>query len=239
MKTSLQFFKDMGVCDGAYAVLEQVFQSAGVSEFDYAAGYELMLSMMDQLEIAASQSGEPGHDTASGWLKWCHDLRTRPEAIMYFGDHIEESLFRTSDGHLHESYEAAADHRRQVFAELRRDHAAARVINGVRLGEHGAEVWKVIDPVADDLTGYDAFVWHDSTTGLNHRTVSSREAVAFDAQQAGVLGSIDAAEAVAGIERKVTDESGVFSVWVVEVPEFSAARPAEQAADHPLGLLQS
>lgn len=214
MKTSLQFFKDMGVCDGAYAVLERVFHSAGVSEFDYAAGYELMLGMMDQLEVAAAESGEPGHDTAAGWLKWCHDLRTRPEAIMYFGDHIEEDLFRTSDGHLHESYEAAADHRRRVFAELRRDHAAARVINGVRLGEQGAEVWEVVDPGVDDLTGYDAFVWHDSTTGLNHRTASVSEAVAFDAAQAGVLGAIDAAEAGAGIERKITDESGVFSIWV-------------------------
>lgn len=219
MKTSLQFFKDMGVCDGAYAVLERVFQTAGVSEFDYAAGYELMLGMMDQLEIAASESGEPGHDTAAGWLKWCHDLCTRPEAIKYFGDHIEENLFRTADGHLHESYEAAADHRRRVFAELRRDHAAARVINGVRLGEQGAEVWEVVDPGVDDLSGFDAFVWHDSTTGLNHRTVSASEAVAFDAAQAGVLGAIDAAEAGAGIERKITDESGVFSVWVgVERP---------------------
>ncbi len=43
MKTSLQFFKDMGVCDGAYAVLERVFGQAGVTKFDYAQGYELML----------------------------------------------------------------------------------------------------------------------------------------------------------------------------------------------------
>lgn len=132
MRTSLQFFKDMGVCDGAYAVLERVFQSAGVTEFDYAAGYEMMLGMMGELEIAAAQSGEPGHDTAQGWLKWCYDLRTRPEAIMYFGDHIEENLFRTADGHLYETLAAAQDHRRRSFAEQRRDHAAARVINGKR-----------------------------------------------------------------------------------------------------------
>ena len=31
MKTSLQFFKDMGVCDGAYAVLERVLGQAGVT----------------------------------------------------------------------------------------------------------------------------------------------------------------------------------------------------------------
>jgi hypothetical protein len=214
MKTSLQFFKDMGVCDGAYAVLEQVFQSAGVTEFDYAAGYEMMLGMMDQLEIAAAQSGEPGHDTAQGWLKWCFELRTRPEAIMYFGDHIEENLFRTADGHLHETLAAAQDHRRRSFVELRRHHAAARVINGVRIGEGGAETWEVVDPARADLAGYDAFVWHDSTTGLNHRTESLEEAIAFDAEQGKILEQMDAAEAAAQIVRRITDESGEFRVWV-------------------------
>jgi hypothetical protein len=212
MKTSLQFFKDMGVCDGAYAFLEAWFTANGVTTHDYLAGYALLESLPEF--HAAAANGGPDHDTVQGWLAWAYALRTRPEAIMYFGDHIEENLFRTSDGHLHESYVAAADHRRRVFAELRRDHAAARVINGVRLGQHGAEVWEVVDPAADDLTGYDAFVWHDSTTGLNHRTASASEAVAFDAAQAGVLDAIDAAEAGAGIERKITDESGVFSVWV-------------------------
>lgn len=214
MRTSLQFFRDMGVCDGAYAVLERVFQSAGVTEFDYAAGYDLMLSMMDELETAAAQSGEPGHDTAQGWLKWCFDLRTRPEAIMYFGDHIDENLFRTADGHLHESLAAAQDHRRRSFAEQRRDHAAARVINGVRLGPEGAETWEVVDPASAELAGYDAFVWHDSTTGLNHRTESLDEAVAYDAEQAKILEQIDAAEAAARIERRITDPSGAFAVWV-------------------------
>jgi hypothetical protein len=214
MKTSLQFFKDMGVCDGAYAVLERVFLTAGVSEFDYATGYELMLGMMDELEIAAAESGEPGHDAAAGWLKWCHDLRTRHEAITYFGDHIEENLYRTSDGLLHETYEAAADHRRRVFSELRRDHSAARVINGVRLGEHGAEVWEVVVSSSGDLAGYDAFVWHNSSTGLNHRTESLDEAILFNSEQAKILERINAAEAAAGIERRISDESGQFAIWL-------------------------
>ncbi|NRQ11625.1 hypothetical protein [Aliiroseovarius sp. xm-v-208] len=214
MKTSLKFFKDMGVCDGAYAVLERVFGQAGVTEFDYAKGYQLMLSMMDELEVDAAQSGEPGHDTAQGWLQWCYDLRNRPEAIMYFGDHIEEDVFRAADGHLHETLEAARDHDRRRYAELRKDHAAARVINGVRFGEGGAETWEVVLPDHDDLTGFDAFVWHDSTTGLNHRTESLDEALAFDAGQAEVLAAIDAAEAAARIERRICDESGKFAVWV-------------------------
>ena len=213
MKTSLQFFKDMGVCDGAYAFLEGWFTTNGLEIYDYLAGYALLESLPEFHAVAAE--GGPGHDTVAGWLQWAHDLRMRPEAIMYFGDHIDETLFRTHDGHLHESLAAAQDHRRRVFAELRRHHAAARVINGVRLGELGAEVWEVVDPSTDDLAGYDAFVWHDSKTGLNHRTASASEAVAFDAAQAGVLDAIDAAEAGAGIERKITDESGVFSVWVV------------------------
>lgn len=214
MKTSLQFFKDMGVCDGAYAVLERVFGQAGVTEFDYAQGYEVMLGMMDQLEVEAAQSGDPGHDTAQGWLQWCYDLRNRPEAIKYFGDHIEEDVFRTADGHLHETREAARDHDRRRYAELRRDHAAARVINGVRFGEGGAETWEVVDPARDDLAGFDAFVWHDSTTGLNHRTDSAAEAANFDAAQAKVLDAIEAAEQAARIERRITDESGAFSVWI-------------------------
>ena len=215
MKTSLQFFKDMGVCDGAYAVLERVFELAGVTEFDYAQGYEVMLSMMDQLEVDAAQSGEPGHDTAEGWLQWCYDLRNRPEAIMYFGDHIEEDLFRTDDGHVHENLIAARDHDRRRYAELRSDHAAARVINGVRFGEDGAETWEVVDPAHDDMAGFDAFVWHDSTTGLNHRTDSAAKAVSFNAAQAEILDAIDAAELAVRIERRISDESGTFAVWFV------------------------
>jgi hypothetical protein len=215
MKTSLQFFKDMGVCDGAYAVLERVFGQASVTEFDYAQGYEVMLSMMDQLEVDAAQSGEPGHDTAQGWLQWCYDLRNRPEAIMYFGDHIAEDIFRTADGQLHETLEAAQDHDRRRFAELRKYHAEARVINGVRFGEGGAETWEVVDPAHDDLAGFDAFIWHDSTTGLNHRTDSAAEAVTFNAAQAKTLDAIDAAERAARIERRITDESGALRVWVV------------------------
>ena len=98
---------------------------------------------------------------------------------------------------------------------MRKDHAAARVINGVRFGEGGAETWEVVDPARDDLAGFEAFVWHDSTTGLNHRTDSAAEAVAFNAAQAKILDSIDAAVRSARIERRITDESRAFRVWVV------------------------
>ena len=171
-------------------------------------------AMLRLANVASPRKKTSWNDAAAGWLKWCHDLRTRHEAITYFGDHIEENLYRTSDGHLHETYEAAADHRRRVFSELRRDHSAARVINGVRLGEHGAEVWEVVVSSSGDLAGYDAFVWHNSSTGLNHRTESLDEAILFNSEQAKILERINAAEAAAGIERRISDESGQFAIWV-------------------------
>jgi hypothetical protein len=147
-------------------------------------------------------------------MKWCYDLRTRPVAIICFRDHIEGNVYRTADGHLYETLAAAQDHRRRSFAELRRDHAAARVIDGVRIGEGGYETWEVVDPTQGDLAGCEVFVWHDSTTGLNHRTESLEEASAFDAEQGQILERIDAAEAAARIKRQISDESGAFTIWV-------------------------
>jgi len=88
------------------------------------------------------------------------------------------------------------------------------VINGVSFGANGAETWEIVDSARDDLTRYDAFVWHDSTTGFNHLADSLGEAVAFDAEQTKFLYALDAAEAAAGIQRKIRDESGAFRVWV-------------------------
>lgn len=88
------------------------------------------------------------------------------------------------------------------------------MINGVRIGEGGLETWEVLHANQDNLTSFDAFIWHDSTTGLNHRTSNVAEALAFNAEQAKVLDAIDAAEAVAGIERRISDEGGKLGVWV-------------------------
>ncbi len=84
----------------------------------------------------------------------------------------------------------------------------------MRIGDDGAETWERVDPANAALAVYEAFIWHDSTTGLNHRTDSIADAVAFNAAQAKILDAIDAAEAAARIEQRITDESGVFSVWV-------------------------
>jgi hypothetical protein len=169
---------------------------------------------MDHLEREAAQSDDPAHANVEGWLKWCFDLRTRPEAITYFGDHIEEDLFRTADGELHASLEAAQDHRRRLFDNLRQDHSAHCVINGVKIGANASETWEVIDPAHANLAAYDAFVCHDSLTGLNHRASTPEEVMAFHAGHDEVLETVNQAEAAAKIERRITDASGEFALWV-------------------------
>lgn len=215
MKTSLQFFKDMGVCDGAYQTLQRVFNQAGVTEFDYAQGYEFMLGMMDTIEADAIASADPDHDTAQGWLEWCYDLRNRPEAIMYFGDHIEENLFDAGDGYLYDTLQGARDHISRGFQELKGDYQALAVVNGVTVDGDGVETWRVIDFASADPSDYDAFVWHDISTGSNHRTVSPTVAAAFHANHKVRLDEINRLEQNSTIKRKITDESEEFSVWVV------------------------
>ena len=215
MKTSLQFFKDMGVCDGAYQTLQRVFNQAGVTEFDYAQGYEFMLGMMDTIEADAIASADPDHDTAQGWLKWCYDLRDRPEAIMYFGDHIEENLFDAGDGYLYDTLQGARDHISRGFQELKGDYQALAVVNGVTVDGDGVETWRVIDFASANPSEYDAFVWHDISTGGNYRTVSPTVAAAFHANHKVRLDEINRLEQNSTIKRKITDESEEFSVWVV------------------------
>lgn len=214
MRTSLQFFKDLGVCDGAYAVLERVFAQAGVTEFDYALGYEVMLGMMDQLEIDAAESGEDGHDTAQGWLSWCHELRNRADAIMYFGDHIEENIFKTSDGYLHENLQAAQEHRRRRLNEVRMDYERSHTLNGVKSESSGAETWVTITPGAVDETEFDSFVWHDVRTGLNHYSGNLAEAEAAHNDQREVIEALLADESGSPIERRIKDNTEQYMVWI-------------------------
>jgi beta-glucanase (GH16 family) len=215
MKITMQMLCDLGVCDGAQSFIGAWFAANKITEIDYTVALQQLIAHQQQgQDWIDANTADTAHSDYNGWIAWMRDLPTRPAAIMYFGDHIEEDMFRTTDGHLHDTLAAAQDHRRRSFAALRQDHAAARIINGVTISAAGAETWQVVDPGHDDLTGFDAFIWHDSTTGLNHRTDSVAQAMAFDAAQANVLDQIDAAEAAAQIERRITDESGVFHVWV-------------------------
>lgn len=106
------------------------------------------------------------------------------------------------------------------------------MINGVRIGEGDLETWEVLDAKQGNLTSFDAFIWHDSTTGLNHRTESLDEAMAFDVGQGEVLAAIDAAEAAAQIERRIGDESREFGVWV-QVEENGSSTSGAGAGGSP------
>lgn len=215
MKVSMQMLRDLGVCDGADQYIGNWFAEAGVEIIDYDYALKTLLQYQEAGQDWIDQNyPDTEHSDFTGWVKWMRGLALRYEAITYFADHIEESLFRTADGQIHESLDSAQDYDRRRFAALKQDHAAARVINGVRIGDNGAEIWERVDPARDDLAGFDAFIWHDSTNGLNHRAESWDEAMAFDAAQAQVLAQIDTAEAASRIERRITDESGAFSVWV-------------------------
>ena len=215
MNVSMQMLRDLGVCGGADQYIGNWFAAHNVEIIDYEEALNTLLQYRDAGQDWIDRNyPDTDHSDFTGWVKWMRDLPLRYEAITYFGDHIAENLFRTADGHLHETLLAAQDHRRRMFAELRQGHAAARVINGVKAGPAGAETWEVVDLASVDLTSYSACVCHDSTTGLNHRTHNAAAAMAFDAEQAKVLDAIDASESAAQIEQRITDASGVFSVWV-------------------------
>lgn len=163
MKVSLQFFKDMGVCDGAYAFLEAHFQKNGIEYADYLEGYKLMQTLPEF--YAAVKEGGPDHDTLEGWLEWAYNLRHRAEAITYFGDHHLGDEFRTPDGLIHDTFE---DAQRCTTCH------PPLTVTGVKVSPKGAETWTITAEAGD----YDFYVFHDPETGINHRTEDFSEAAA-------------------------------------------------------------
>jgi len=219
MKVSMQMLRDLGVCKGAQQYIGAWFAANNVEVIDYDYALQTLLhhQLAGQAWIDENYAG-PEHSDYGGWIKWMRGLTSRYDAISYFGDHIQENLFRTEDNCLYETLSAAQAHRARVYQELRDDHASKKVINGVKRASSGVETWSVIDLQTADVTEFDAFVWHDAETGLNHRTVSPTVAAVFDAEQKKILDAINAAEQASKIKRKITDESGQYSIWV-EVEE--------------------
>jgi hypothetical protein len=221
MKITMQMLRDLGVCEGALTYIGNWFTANGHTEIDYNfALTELKAHAVpgqDWIDETYPDGTPDGTDYAD-WINWMRDLPTREDAITYHGDHVWTESYRTHDDLTHDSLTAAQEHRARIFAEIRADYERGRVINGVRPEPNGAETWEVIDITSTDLTPYVAFVWHDTRTGLNHRTESPTIAAVFDAEQRLMLTQIDEAEANAKIARKLMDESGEFSIWV-EVQE--------------------
>lgn len=215
MKITMPMLKELGVCDEAYACVGGWWAQYGFTEMDYDKAIEILLSNRTYGEQWLAQNAHSqAHGDFEGWADWFLKLKERPEAIMYFGDHIEENLFVTTDGLMHESLESALAHRKRVYQEIRDDHATKRVINGIKINQNGSETWQSIDINTVNVNDFDEFAWHDSKTGLNNRTTSPSIALAFDAQQAKILEAINEAEKNSVIRRKITDSSGKYSVWI-------------------------
>lgn len=215
MKLTLKMLKDLGVCDGAYAYCENLWLEYGEYEasYDYDFGMALVLSR-DDFRIAA-ENGGPGHETYDGWIRWFDNLKYREDAITYFGDHIDHNLYETSDKFQHESLQAAKDHNKRIYDEIRYTFNTLNVINGVYKNEKEHEVWEKIEDInTADLSKYESFVWNDYKTGLNHYTPHPTEALLFASMIDQEIEEINIKEQQEKIVKKISDESGKYSIWV-------------------------
>lgn len=215
MKVTVKMLQDLGVCGPASIYVGQWFIDNNIEIIDYDLGMKHLKSLIGHgQEWINANVADEDHADYINWIQWYANLPSMPEAIMYFGDHIEENLYITPDGFLHESLESAKEYIKRMYQEMRDDHQSKRVINGIKIGPSGAETWEQIDLATADLSQYQEFVWHDSNTGLNNRTTSPTVAAIFDAEQRKVLDLIDAAERAVVIKRKITDSDNKYSVWV-------------------------
>ena len=160
---------------------------------------------------------EQDHSDYANWIAWYEKLPTMLEAITYFGDHIVENTFMTiPDGLLHGSIESARAHNDRVVNELRDDYITKIVLNGVNIDSEGNETWiKIKDPNTEDLSQYEAFVYHDILTGLNTKTESETEAVTHYNNTIEYVNNITASyRASCSIQQRYMDEAAKYTIWV-------------------------
>lgn len=215
MKVTVKMLQDLGVCGPASIYVGQWFIDNNIEIIDYDLGMKHLKSLIGHGQAWINENvADEDHADYINWIQWYANLPSMPEAIMYFGDHIEENLFSTTDGLMHESLEAAQAHRKRVYQEIRDDHASKRVINGIKKNPNGSETWQAIDIEKIDVNDFDEFAWHNSQTGLNHRTSSPSIALMFNMEQSKILDDINEAERTSVIMRKITDSDRKYSVWI-------------------------
>ena len=186
MKTSLQMFKDLEVCDGAYEVLTEIFTNAGTEKIDYDEGYKMMLDMIEDLKVRAMEYPDPndeGHKFVHNWVAWCDALPTKPEAIMYFGDHIEMNDYSTDlDDLLHASRSEAEHHIHLKYEEIKQEYKENFSVCGIKTTEFGDEYTVLRDAYAEvdliEWSNYDKFSWSEMFGGRRFETTSPTEAQA-------------------------------------------------------------
>ena len=198
MKTSLQMFKDLEVCDGAYEVLTEIFAKAGTEKIDYDEGYQMMLDIIEDLRVRAMEYPDPndeGHRFVHNWVKWCDELPTRYEAITYFGDHIETNEYKTPDGLIHLGKAEAEQHVNLQYEELKEGFKRSFGICGVKTTLFGDEYIVLRDPKKEeediDWSAYDKFVWTELFGGKRYETTSPTEAQAHYGYNTNYLEELD------------------------------------------------
>lgn len=176
----------MGACDpGAGSndgYISQWFIQNGVDIIDYDLSMEILKSHATTGQRWIEENAtDTVHNDFQNWVTWYEKLPQKLEAITYFGDHIIENTFMTTvDNLLHESIEEARSHIERTMNEIRDDYMSKAVLNGVLLDNEGNETWiRLNNPYKEDLSSYQAFVWHDMATGINNKTSSRTAAVAY------------------------------------------------------------
>lgn len=216
MRVTVQFAKDMGVCEGAVAYLEKTFEEFGVTEMDYDLGSVFMHQQFDKMQEFASNFDEENHNDANDWLEFVRQLRFNPKAIMYFGDHIEKNEFMTPDGVVHASREEAEQHINLTVNEIIVGYKANFAVCGLKDTADG-EQWVVLrDLETVNWSEYNRFSWSEMMGGQRFVTSSATEALAHYTYMTQFFDELEASKEAQkkAIKRKVADNNDVYEVWV-------------------------
>lgn len=216
MRVTVQFARDMGVCEGAVAYLEKTMEEFGVTEMDYDLGSVFMHQQFDKMQEFATNFDEENHNDANDWLEFVRQLRYKPEAIMYFGDHIEKNEFMTDDEVIHASREEAEQHIDLLVNEAIVGYKANFAVCGLKDTADG-EQWVVLRDLENvNWSEYDRFSWSEMMGGQRFVTPSATEALAHYTYMTQFFDELEASKEArkANIKRKVADNNDVYEVWV-------------------------
>lgn len=217
MKVTVEMMKNLGMCGPATDYVGQWFVDNNIEIIDYDLGMYHLKSLMThgQNWIKENVTDEE-HSDYVNWISWYEKLPTNLEALTYFGDHIVENTFKTSnDNLLHGSLQEAIDHKERIVNELSDDYVTKLIINGVVVNEDGSETWLKCDIENDDTSKFSYFMCNDIFTGLNHKVDDKEEALSHkkDLDQR-VNDIIENFRNSIKIQQRYTDESGKYSIWV-------------------------
>jgi len=212
MKVTLEFFKDMGACEGSLAAITHWFEMNGITEGDYG---ELSVAFKadanrEYLETFIDEYDEDGHNTIQGWYDWADELPTRLEAITYFNDHTIEE-YHCIDGKVFDNEADAREYTDSLtHAELQNLNTFIQT-GSITTDDEGNETIRSFHPDnLDHNADEDEYFLYDPDTNMQNRTSSPTMVALGVAQikdtQKRLLG-------IAPVTAKIVDESGKYVYW--------------------------